>query len=117
MENSQSSNALVDKSRPAQTKHGGNEIPRLLAAKKLSAALLAAACLCAPALPQVAAQGKAPAKAPEFLFVQTAKGIAYQDGVLILQDVSPATMFFLGSSKANCGSRPQRFVPEEMDRG
>lgn len=52
--------------------------------------------------PPVAAQTKAPAKAPEFLFVQTAKDIAYKDGVLTLQDVSPVTVFF--------SDRPQRIV-------
>ena len=75
---------------------------RLFAAAKFAAALLAAARLYAPAMPQVAAQGKAPAKAPEFLFVQTAKDIAYKDGVLILQDVSPVTVFF--------SDRPKRIV-------
>jgi len=49
-----------------------------------------------------AAQTKAPAKAPEFLFVQTAKNVAYKDGVLTLQDVSPVTVFF--------SDRPQRIV-------
>src|SRR5215510_10880449 len=62
----------------------------------------AAACLFAPAMPQVEAQGKAPAKATEFLFVQTAKNVAYKDGVLTLQDVSPVTVFF--------SDRPQRIV-------
>ena len=69
---------------------------------KIAAALLAAALLSAPALPPAAAQTKAPAKAPEFLFVQTAKDIAYKDGVLTLQDVSPVTVFF--------SDRPQRIV-------
>ena len=69
---------------------------------KIATALLAAALLSAPALPPAAAQTKAPAKAPEFLFVQTAKDIAYKDGVLTLQDVSPVTVFF--------SDRPQRIV-------
>ena len=69
---------------------------------KIAAALLAAALLSAPALPPAAAQTKAPAKASEFLFVQTAKDIAYKDGVLTLQDVSPVTVFF--------SDRPQRIV-------
>ena len=69
---------------------------------KIAAALLAAAFLSAPPQPPAAAQTKAPAKAPEFLFVQTAKDIAYKDGVLTLQDVSPVTVFF--------SDRPQRIV-------
>jgi hypothetical protein len=54
---------------------------------KIAAALLAAAFLSAPPQFSATAQTKAPAKAPEFLFVQTAKDIAYKDGVLTLQDV------------------------------
>jgi len=69
---------------------------------KIVAALLAAALLSAPPQPPAAAQTKAPGKAPEFLFVQTAKDIAYKDGVLTLQDVSPVTVFF--------SDRPQRIV-------
>jgi len=67
----------------------------------LAAALLAAAFLGAPQLP-AAAQTKAPGKGPEFLFVQTAKDIAYKDGVLTLREVSPMTVFF--------SDRPQRIV-------
>ena len=37
-----------------------------------------------------------------FLFVQTAKDIAFRDGVLTLQHVSPVTVFF--------ADRPQRIV-------
>jgi hypothetical protein len=69
---------------------------------KIAAALLAAAFLSAPPQPPATAQTKAPAKAPEFMFVQTAKDIAYKDGVLTLQDVSPMTVFF--------SDRPQRIV-------
>ena len=69
---------------------------------KIAAALLAAALLSAPPQPPAAAQTKAPGKASEFLFVQTAKDIAYKDGVLTLQDVSPVTVFF--------SDRPQRIV-------
>jgi hypothetical protein len=58
--------------------------------------------LCAPSLPRVAAQPAAPTKAPEFLFVQTAKNIEYRDGVLTLQEVSPVTVFF--------SDRPKRIV-------
>jgi hypothetical protein len=64
-------------------------------AAMVSAALFIIA-LCAP--PPVNAQ----AKAPEFLFVQTAKNIAYRDGVLTLQDISPVTVFF--------SDRPKRIV-------
>jgi hypothetical protein len=56
-------------------------------------ALLAAALLCAAA-PNLAAQTKAPPKAPEVLFVQSANGITFKDGVLTLKDVSPTTVFF-----------------------
>jgi hypothetical protein len=69
---------------------------------KIAVALLAAAFLSAPPQPPAIAQTKAPVKAPEFLFVQTAKDIAYKDGVLTLQDVSPVTVFF--------SDRPQRIV-------
>ena len=69
---------------------------------KIAAALLAAAILCAPTQPPATAQTKAPARAPEFMFVQTAKDMAYKDGVLTLQDVSPMTVFF--------SDRPQRIV-------
>src|SRR5262249_26986455 len=65
-------------------------------------ALLVAASLCLAATNFAAAQTKAPAKAPEFLFVQTAKNVAYRDGVLTLQDVSPVTVFF--------SDRPKRIV-------
>lgn len=67
----------------------------------LAAALLAAAFLSALELP-AAAQTKAPRNGPEFLFVQTAKDIAYKDGVLTLRDVSPMTVFV--------SDRPQRIV-------
>src|SRR5262245_25002486 len=65
-------------------------------------ALLVAGSLCLAAMNFAAAQTKAPAKAPEFLFVQTAKNVAYKDGVLTLQDVSPVTVFF--------SDRPKRIV-------
>jgi hypothetical protein len=67
-----------------------------------TSALLVAAPLCLVAMQFAVAQTKAPAKAAEFLFVQTAKDIAYKDGVLTLQDVSPMTVFF--------SDRPQRIV-------
>jgi hypothetical protein len=66
------------------------------------AALLAAAFLSAPPQPPATAQTKAPAKAAQFMFVQTAREIAYKDGVLTLQDVSPMTVFF--------SDRPRRIV-------
>ena len=68
----------------------------------MKAALLVAGSLCLAATNFAAAQTKAPAKAPEFLFVQTAKNVAYKDGVLTLQDVSPVTVFF--------SDRPKRIV-------
>ena len=58
--------------------------------------------LCAPPSPRVAAQAEAQTKAPEFLFVQTAKNFAFKDGVLTLQEVSPVTVFF--------SDRPKRIV-------
>jgi len=72
-----------------------------------NSALLVAASVCLAAVGLVAtkfaaAQTKAPAKPPEFLFVQTAKNVAYKDGVLTLQDVSPVTVFF--------SDRPKRIV-------
>src|SRR5262245_31099417 len=57
-------------------------------------ALLAAASLCAAAANFVAAQTKAPPRASEVLFAQSANGLAYKDGVLTLKDVSPTTVFF-----------------------
>jgi len=68
----------------------------------ISVAVAAMALLFVPPPPVATAQSNAPAKAPEFLFVQTAKDIAYKDGVLTLQDVSPVTVFF--------SDRPQRIV-------
>ena len=72
------------------------------AAGKLALVLFSAACLCAPPQPSATAQDKGSTKATEFLFLQTAKDIAYKDGVLTLQDVSPVTVFF--------SDRPQRIV-------
>ena len=68
------------------------------------AALLVAASLCLAATNFAAAQTKSPAKAPEFLFVQTAKNVAYKDGVLTLQDVSPVTVFFSDRLKRIVGN-------------
>jgi len=73
-----------------------------LSSGKISFGVLAAALLFAPPLPAVTAESNTAAKAPEFLFVQTAKDIAYKDGVLTLQDVSPVTVFF--------SDRPKRIV-------
>ena len=76
--------------------------PAHLTRANLSVAVAAMALLFVPPPPVATAQSNAPAKAPEFLFVQTAKDIAYKDGVLTLQDVSPVTVFF--------SDRPQRIV-------
>ena len=65
-------------------------------------ALLAAASLCAAGVEFATAQTKAPPKTSEFLFVQTAKNVAFKDGVLTLKDVSPVTAFF--------SERPERIV-------
>lgn len=67
-----------------------------------TSALLVAASLCATAANFAAAQTKAPPKAPQFLFVQSAKNVTFKDGVLTLQDVSPMTAFF--------SERPDRIV-------
>ena len=69
---------------------------------KISAVFLATALVFAPQLPLATAQTKAGTKTPDVLFVQTAKNVAFKDGVLTLQDVSPATVFF--------SERPQRIV-------
>lgn len=60
--------------------------------------LLIAASACAAAVDLATAQ----TKAPQFLFVQTAKNVTFKDGVLTLQDVSPVTAFF--------SERPERIV-------
>lgn len=65
-------------------------------------ALVVAATLCLAATHFAAAQTKTQSKSPEFLFVQTAKHVAYKDGILTLQDVSPVTVFF--------SDRPKRIV-------
>jgi hypothetical protein len=64
-------------------------------AAMVSVALLIIALCAAP-------PSNAQAKAPEFLFVQTAKNITYKDGVLTLRDISPVTVFF--------SDRPKRIV-------
>jgi len=55
----------------------------------------------APATTAIA-QTKEPPKKPQFLFVQTAQNVAFNDGVLTLQGVSPVTAFF--------SDRPERVV-------
>ena len=65
-------------------------------------ALLFAASICAASANFAKAQTKPPPKAPEVLFVQTAKKVAFKDGTLTLKDVSPATAFF--------SERPNRIV-------
>jgi hypothetical protein len=67
-----------------------------------TSALLFTASLCAASVNLVVAQPKAPTKGPEVLFVQTAKKVAFKDGVLTLEDVSPVTAFF--------SDRPNRIV-------
>jgi hypothetical protein len=64
---------------------------------KISAILLAAALLYSPPSPVAIAQTKVP-----LLYVQTAKNVAFKDGVLTLQEVAPATVFF--------SERPKRLV-------
>jgi hypothetical protein len=68
---------------------------------KLSA-LLFTASLCAASVNLATAQTKAPSKPPEFLFVQSAKNVAFKDGILTLEEVSPVTAFF--------SERPNRIV-------
>ena len=63
--------------------------------------LLTAASLCVAAA-EARAQTKAPAKTPQFLFVQTAKNVAFKDGILTLKGVPPVTGFF--------SDRPDRIV-------
>ena len=63
-------------------------------------ALLMAASLCAAAPLAVVAQ----TKAPEVLFVQSASGIAFKDGVLTLKDISPTTVFFQIDRSARQGT-------------
>ena len=48
------------------------------------------------------AQTKEPLKKPQFLYVQTAQKVAFNNGVLTLQGVSPVTAFF--------SDRPERIV-------
>jgi hypothetical protein len=65
-------------------------------------AILTTVLLIAPPSPQATAQSNAPTKGTEFLYVQSAKNVAYKDGVLTLQDASPVTVFF--------SDRPKRIV-------
>jgi len=67
-----------------------------------TSALLFVASFCAASVNLVAAQPKAPTVAPEVLFVQTAKKIAFKDGILTLEDAAPVTAFF--------SDRPNRIV-------
>src|SRR5215813_8234654 len=67
-----------------------------------TSALVIAASLCLAPANFLAAQSKAPPKNVQFLFVQTTKHVAFKDGVLTLQDVSPVTAFF--------SDRPNRIV-------
>jgi hypothetical protein len=65
-------------------------------------ALLFAASLCAASANLVVAETKEPPNSPEVLFVQTAKQVAFKDGILTLEGVSPVTAFF--------SDRPNRIV-------
>src|SRR5262249_4287047 len=56
--------------------------------------LLALASFGATATNQTTAQTKAPPNSPQVLFVQTAKNVAFKDGILTLEGVSPGTTFF-----------------------
>ena len=65
-------------------------------------ALMIAAFICLASVSFLAAQTKPPPNAAQYLFVQSAKNVAFKDGVLTLQDVSPVTAFF--------SERPNRIV-------
>jgi hypothetical protein len=67
-----------------------------------TSAVLFAASFCAASVNIAAAQPKEPPKSTEFLFVQTSKNVAFKDGILTLEDVSPVTAFF--------SERPNRIV-------
>jgi|SoiMetStandDraft_2_1073263.scaffolds.fasta_scaffold236201_1 hypothetical protein len=86
----------------------------MLAMRKLALrkpALLAAACLCAAAPDFAAAQTQSPPRAAEVLFVQSASGVAFVDGVLTLKDVSPTTVFFTDRPERAAGHvRNDRFL-------
>jgi hypothetical protein len=70
------------------------------AVAKLALVLFAAGFLCALPQPSAIAQGKAPTKAP-VLLMQTAKDIAFKNGVLTLRHLSPVTVCF--SDRVRCG--------------
>ena len=76
-------------------------------------ALLIAASLCLP-VSFSSAQTKAPPKDAKYLFVQTAKNVAFKDGVLTLKDASPMTAFFSERPKRIVGRCSQRPVPEAV---
>ena len=67
-----------------------------------TSSFLIAASFCLTSTGFLAAQTNAPPNAAQYLFVQTAKNVAFKDGVLTLQDVSPVTAFF--------SERPDRIV-------
>jgi hypothetical protein len=70
----------------------------MMPARKTLALLMAASLGAAVPIP-VAAQ----TKAPEVLFVQSANGIAFKDGVLTLKDSAPTTVFFTDRPKRAAG--------------
>ena len=64
--------------------------------------LLIAASICLVSVGFLVAQTKPPPKTVQYLFVQSAKHVAFKDGILTLQDASPVTAFF--------SDRPNRIV-------
>ena len=58
------------------------------------------------------AASKAPADQPQFMFVQSAKAVSYQDGKLTLKDVAAATVFFSDRPERIVGHMPtSQFIP------
>jgi hypothetical protein len=76
--------------------------------------LAAAAALAASTAPLERARAQGAAKEADFLFVQNAKYMVYDEGSgkLILQGVSPVTIFFTDRPERIAGNMPTRvFVP------
>ncbi len=63
---------------------------------KTSMLAILATTLCVALMPQASAQDKSPVRKTDasVLFVQTAGGSTFKDGVLTMTDVAPATVFF-----------------------
>jgi hypothetical protein len=75
---------------------------------------LAAAALAAAAAPLKAGRAQGAAKEADFLFVQNAKYVVFQEGSgkLTLQGISPVTVFFTDRPERIAGNMPTRvFVP------